>query len=221
MNKLKNKQKVFLVFTGIIIVGLALYYFYVLKDDGEEIYQNAERNVLIPYEENETETNETIEKVNNNIMVDVSGEVNEPGVIELEEGKRIKDAIELAGGLTNKADTTNINLAYKLEDGMKIQIPSKEEKNKTIQDNYISVDAGKNIENSEPNNIVKNKKSIININTANQKELETLPGIGESTAQKIIKYREEKGKFKKIEELKNVSGIGDAKFEKIKEYIKV
>lgn len=231
MNKFNNKT-MGIIFIIILIVGaVSIYYFFVIKDENLEIYQNeTERNVLIPYEDSNSETNKEETK---EIIVDISGEVKKPGVLELEEGDRIRDAIEEAGGLTEKADISEINLAYKLEDGMKIKIPNKKDnKNQTNQNNYISTDAGEDIKISNSNNSesnsngksdsnTKKQKSIININTASQAELETLPGIGQATAEKIIKYREEKGKFNKIEDLKNVKGIGDAKFEKLKDYIKI
>lgn len=114
---------------------------------------------------------------------------------------------------------------------MKIHIPTKEEKenaNKTgvsvseevkpIEENYIITSSGVTT-NSDESESTKNAK--VNINTATQAQLETLSGIGPSTATKIIAYRQENGKFKKIEDIKNVSGIGDSKFEKIKDYITV
>lgn len=230
MNKLNNKQKIFLIFTGLIVIGVSLYYFYIVKNNNDELYEETEKNVLIPYDEtNYTGNEEKVEETKNIILIDISGEVNKPGVVELEEGARIKDAIEMAGGITKNAYTSDINLAYKLEDGMKIKIPSKKEvkdsKNQVNENNYISTDAGENIKTSNSNSTsdsnTKMQKTIVNINTATQKELETLPGIGQATAEKIIKYREEKGKFNKIDDLKKVSGIGDAKFEKIKDYIKI
>ena len=106
----------------------------------------------------------------------------------------------------------DINLATKLEDGMKIYIPTKEEAELEKKNGSYSYNSGINSDanNSEKNNTSgKNISSKVNINTATKEELDTLPGIGESTATKIMNYREEKGKFKSIEEIKEVSGIGD------------
>ena len=221
MNKFNNKT-MGIIFIIILIVGaVSIYYIFVVKDENVEIYQNeTERNVLIPYEDSNEETSKEQAK---EIIVDISGEVKKAGVIELNEGDRIKDAIEKAGGLTKNADTSTINLAYKVEDGMKIKIPSKNEKKEKTEEEHISMDSGDNVKSSKSNSNINSeiKINIVNINTATEKELETLPGIGLATANKIIQYREEKGKFKKIEDLKNVKGIGDAKFEKIKDYIKV
>lgn len=122
------------------------------------------------------------------------------------------------GGLTEDADISNVNLAYVLDDGIKIKIPSNldiEEENVTTEDN------GENI--IEKNNTQENNTSSkgININKANTTELETLPGIGPSLASKIVRYREENGKFSTIEDLKKVNGIGDSKYENIKNLISV
>ena len=130
------------------------------------------------------------------------------------------------GGVKEDAYIEDINLAYKLEDGMKIYIPTKQEKDsnnimeipKTEEtEKYVTSSSGV----STKEETEKNEKQKININTATQTQLETLPGIGPSTAIKIITYRKEKGKFKTIEDIKEVNGIGDSKFEKIKDYITV
>ena len=106
-----------------------------------------------------------------------------------------------------------VNLAYKLEDGMKIYIPSNKDQEVQENNNISSI--------VESNTINKKANSKININTATQEELDSLPGIGPSTALKIINYRKEHGKFSKVEELKNVSGIGDSKFAQLKDLITV
>lgn len=185
---------------------------------------------------NTTENNNT--EVQNNIYIHIMGEVKNPGVVIAKEGDRIKDIIEKAGGTTEKADLKNINLAYKVEDGQKINIPNidenknenvfqkkDDEKNKSTTNNtnnenakninHITKSSGTSVIVDGNNNEAESKSSKVNINTATQTELETLNGIGPSTASKIIKYRNEKGKFKKIEDIKNVSGIGEAKFKKI------
>lgn len=127
------------------------------------------------------------------------------------------------GGVKEEAFTEDINLAYKLEDGMKIHIPTKQEKemDKVEEKEYISDSSG--VSNDHEMKIEKQntKNSKVNINTATQTQLETLCGIGPSTASKIIAYREEKGKFNKIEDIKEVHGIGETKFEKIKDFISI
>ena len=162
-------------------------------------------------------------------MVYITGEVKNPGIYELEENSRIKDVIEKAGGLKETADITDINLATILQDEDKITIPTKdktmEEKQNTerIQSNKQSktTEKSQNTTSISTNTTGKNQNTKVNINTATQTELETLPGIGPSTASKIVSYRKENGKFKSIEEIKKVNGIGESKYKKIKELIKV
>ena len=196
----------------------------------EEIVEgNMVENTVGNLEENEETTKEGTEK----IIVHVSGAVNKEGIVELEENSRISDAIDKAEGLKENADTKNINLAFKLEDGMKIYIPTIEEsreqneqngqsQNQTLMDEtskYVTSSSGVVQEEQTNGQSEQKKNEKININTATQTELETLPGIGPSTSLKIINYREENGKFKSIEEIKEVSGIGDAKYENIKDLI--
>lgn len=196
----------------------------------EEIVEgNMVENTVGNLEENEETTKEGTEK----IIVHVSGAVNKEGIVELEENSRISDAIDKAEGLKENADTKNINLAFKLEDGMKIYIPTIEEsreqneqngqsQNQTLMDEtskYVTSSSGVVQEEQTNGQSEQKKNEKININTATQTELETLPGIGPSISLKIINYREENGKFKSIEEIKEVSGIGDAKYENIKDLI--
>ena len=146
------------------------------------------------------------------IIVHVAGCVEHEGIVELEEDSRIADAIEKAGGATLDANMSKINLAYKLKDGQKIYVPSNIEDETTV-----ITEKGEGIEN-ETNDKQLNK---ININTATQTELETLTGIGPSMALKIIEYRSRNGKFTSIEEIMNVPGIGNAKYDTIKEEIEI
>ena len=141
----------------------------------------------------------------------ITGEVKNQGVIELEEGARIADAIEKAGGKTEQANLKNVNLAYQLEDGQKIYIPNINDIETEVIDDGASGIVGDTTA----------AQGIININKADENELQSLNGIGESLASSIVEYRKENGKFETIEDLKNVPGIGESKFENIKEYIKV
>lgn len=162
---------------------------------------------------------------NKKIIVHISGEVISPGVISLEEGARIVDAINMADGVTEEADLSKVNLAYVLEDAQKIYIPNineKEEKEivENIEDGVVISGSGTSNGNySNRGSNSKNENVKININTANVKELQKLSGIGESIALRIVTYRKENGKFNSIEDLKNVSGIGENKFNKIKNNI--
>lgn len=159
--------------------------------------------------------------------VDIKGEVLTPGIYSLDSNKRVIDVIEMAGGLTENADTSVINLSKKIKDEMVIIIYSKsevkefektKEKESQVQEKCIQKD-----ENSLKNDACISTDSKTNgkvsINTGTKEELMTLSGIGESKAQDIIKYREENGPFKNIEDIKNVSGIGESLFAKIKENI--
>ncbi|MGI6045425.1 MAG: helix-hairpin-helix domain-containing protein [Eggerthellaceae bacterium] len=139
------------------------------------------------------------------LFVYVSGAVEKPGVYELSMGTRVNDAVELAGGLTSDADLEAINLARMLEDGEQINIPHK---GSTTGSQTASQQGSTN-------------QGKVNINTASIEELESLPGVGEATAKKIVDERESNGRFKSIEDLKRVSGIGKKKFEKLKDQISV
>ena len=186
------------------------------KEENDTLYDtssNIEDLVENPSTNQNISSTESLKE--NSIVVYICGAVNESKVISLTENSRIIDAIEAVGGLTEDADLTNVNLAYLLEDGEKIYIPKKGEQNNeksiiTSGAYFISDD----LESSIP-------KTKVNINKAGQAELEGIPGIGPSTALKILEYRNQNGKFHSIEDIKNVSGIGDSKLEKIKEYITV
>lgn len=203
INKINNKKIIITIISVLVIVLLIVIN---LNSEGEE--------VIIESIETDTVVNQE-PKVVNKIMVHIIGCVNNPGVIEIQEDARIIDVIGEAGGLTAEADISKVNLAYKVKDAQKIYIPS-------IYDDdeieYITTENGSNV-------IIENRgeeaNAVVNINSATQTELETLPGIGPSTALKIVNYREKNGKFKSIEDIKQVPGIGDAKFEGIKDMLEV
>ena len=205
MELLNKKQKI--IVASLIAVMCMVIGYYIINKTEKYDYSALEKvdNVI---EENEVEEKEN--EMEEKIIIHITGEVEEGGIIELEKGARISDAIEEAGGITEEADLSNVNLAYSLNDGQKIKIPNINEKN---EEAIVEEKAGDNII------IEENKEEKININKATQTEIETLPGIGPSTALKIINYRNEHGKFKNVEDIKNVPGIGDTKFENIKEYI--
>lgn len=177
----------------------------------KEVIKETEDNIEQPVEEEK-------------IFVHITGEVNNPGVVILNKGSRIIDAINSAGGTTNKANISQVNLVFILEDGMKVDIPSIDDLKKETDFEYVtknSTDGEYDIVSGNDNNQSKTREILVNINTATQTELETLPGIGPSLALSIINYRNENGKFDSIEDIKNVSGIGESKFNKIKELISV
>ena len=222
MRDLDKKQKIVVIAILVIIAGAIIYY--VSGNDAEQY-----KNEILPYEENiientieKTKTAEMLEaEKEEEIIIYIAGEVNKEGVYSLPEDSRIADAIEQAEGLTEDAYTEDINLAYKLEDGMKIKIPNKsetqkqlEEQNANIEDSYITTESGASIQETQTKTSQK-----VNINTASQQELETLTGVGPSIASKIVEYRKQNGLFKTIDDIKNVSGIGDNKFESFKDEI--
>ncbi len=216
MKYINKKTKILLIIL-ISIIAIAVGY-YTYKNEKES--QNFIEQQNLEIEENKQEESS---KETEKIIVHVSGAVQNEGVIELEENSRIADAIEKAGGFREDAYTKDVNLAYKLEDGMKIYIPTMEEK----ENEKTNVIVESNIETENNNSSYsnasdgKNTNSKVNINTASKEELDTLPGIGPSTAEKIINYRKENGKFKSIEGIKDVSGIGDSKYENIKDMIEI
>ena len=226
MYELNKKQKIVILTLGVIIVIAFLYYIYTKYDDTVISTEEFEKENVIG---NLEETEEVTKEEDTKIIVYVSGAVNKEGIVELEENSRISDAIDKAEGLKENADTKNINLAFKLEDGMKIYIPTigesiaeneVNENNNMIDENSKYVTSESGVAQEENNGQTEEKKSEkVNINKATQTELEGLPGIGPATAIKIINYRNENGKFKNIEDIKEVSGIGDAKYENIKDLI--
>jgi competence protein ComEA len=187
----ENKDLVIKV-AAVALVIVAAFFVFLTKAD------NIEDEIQI-----ENEVAATEESVSSlDIFVDIGGAVKNPQVVKLPEGSRVEDAIKAAGGLTDKADLTEINRAAFLEDGEKVYIPEAYEEGETSS----SVSKG---------------DSRVNINTADSDELQKLNGIGPATAEKIIDYRDEHGRFSNIEDIKNVSGIGDKTFEKFEDDIKV
>ncbi|HEX8923424.1 MAG TPA: helix-hairpin-helix domain-containing protein [Patescibacteria group bacterium] len=197
-----------LLAAGIILVSLGIGWN--LKNEGVNKVEVSHQAIKVSPTAAAEEKNE--------IEVDVEGEVIHPGVYKLKKGDRVKEALVAAGGLALKADRkwveVNINQAELLKDGQKILIPSEGDrkeinlKSDSLNTKVLGVSS-------------QIKSKTININSASLEELDTLPGIGPSLAQRIINYREEKGGFKSAEEIKLVSGIGDKLFEKIKDEIEI
>lgn len=152
--------------------------------------------IIVPFFKKEKkvefiDSGSTISNLEDNYVVEIKGEVNKPGLYIVRSNSRICDVIELAQGFTKNADTSNINLASKVSDGMQIVVSS-----------YNGVKDGK-----------------VSINDASVAELITIPGIGEIKANAIVNYREKNGRFNNLEDLKKVSGISESLFEQIKDYI--
>ena len=215
-----NKKKIF-VFAIILLICPTILLVKDKLNSKDDIYVLTEESTV----SDENKNNDKKEKIedekeninNKEITVYVSGEVNKSGVVTLKEGDRLAVAVEKLGGTTKKADLNNINLAIRVKDEEHYIIPKIGE---AKQENLKDVNNTKDIENAEiKNENTEKDSSKININTATLEELDKLPGVGEATANKIISHREENGQFKTIEDIKNVNGIGDKKFEKMKELI--
>ncbi len=181
------------IIIAIFIILFALYGFFINNKQSNRQYNEIKNS------EKNLESNNIYDE--SEIFVHIDGEVMNPGLYEFSRDDRINDAISKAGGLTDNALMKNINLAQKLEDEMKILIPPKD----SNQENTIVEDSN---------------TTLVNINSATKSELMTLPGIGDVRAESIIKYREESS-FKKIEDLMNISGIGEKTFDALKELITI
>ena len=142
------------------------------------------------------------------LYVDVAGAVQTPGVVKLSEGARIDDALSAAGGLSDDADVSQLNRASKATDGLKVYVP------RVGEAGNPTVAVPSSSENSTPSS-----SGLVSINAGSQSDLETLPGIGPSTSQAIIDDRTQNGPFTSLEDLMRVSGIGEKKFEKMKDSI--
>ena len=218
-------RKQILIFSFIIIlIGSSIFsYFYFFKPDKKE----SKSSVLLSSVKSKKKKKVNKEE-NTEIMVDVKGEVLNSGIYTLKNGSRVIDAINMAGGITRNGDTSVLNLSKKLTDEMVIVVYSyyevdnfsktKEIEKNTLDNCVTGSDGIKNsacIDNQEDD--IENTK--VSINTGTVDDFLTLDGIGESKAKSIIEYREKNGLFTNVEDIKNVSGIGDSLFDKIKEDI--
>lgn len=204
MGSFTRKEQIGILIVVLVVMISAGYKFFLQdflkeKDDGFGLIENHMQDMNNGEDiiESADDSNEPYE-----IMVHVSGEVYRPGLVTLVNGDRVIDAVNLSGGLKNEADLDRINLAKKVQDEEKIHIPSIGEETSVSVEGLVTTE-GK-----------------ININTCTKSDLETLPGIGDKTADKILEYRNG-NTFKRIEDIMNVSGIGEKKFDSIKDLIVV
>ncbi|WP_083717923.1 helix-hairpin-helix domain-containing protein [Anaerosalibacter sp. Marseille-P3206] len=211
----KRQQIVILLLVVIVILitSISIYKKNVRFDDEINKLSSIDENELLNNSNNDSKELEedNVEENNGIIMVHISGQVYKPGLIELENGSRVIDAVNKAGGLKSEADIDRINLAKKVVDEEKIYIPK-------IGEEITGIDANTTTSSSECSTSKDTDK--ININTCSKEELMSLSGIGEVLATRIIEYRET-NTFKSIDDIMNVSGIGNKKFENIKDYITV
>lgn len=209
MEFLNKKQKI--AIAVVAIIALIFIGYYIISKAGKLEYIDLETEEAYDEEENKIEEKE--EEKEEYIIVHITGAVEKEGIVETKKGSRTSDVIKKAGGVTEEADLSKINLAYEVKDGQKIYVPNIQDPKDT---EYVSEDAGEAVIEGE-----NGKTEKVNINTATQAELETLDGVGPSTALKIINYRTENGKFKKIEDITNVPGIGESKFKSLKDSITI
>lgn len=203
-------HKLSIIAMVIILISGTIYYFYInTNTTPSAVTKNLESSVQQMNDNKENNIPKDPPKIEQTIMVDLKGEVKHPGVYPLKEGDRVMDVIKLAGGLTDKADDSQVNFAEHVKDEMIIFVPTK----------GVSINNQQNVSLGEKNNLTKSDK--INLNQADESQLENLPGIGPSKAEAIITYRNEKGAFQSVEDLKKITGIGDKTFEKLKESITV
>ncbi|WP_229711376.1 helix-hairpin-helix domain-containing protein [Pectinatus frisingensis] len=192
------RKQLIVLLTIIAIVAAITYY---VDESGKSVELEAAST-----NENMTVSPRTVEN-GNKLVVYVTGAVNSPGVIELPEGSRIVDAVNKCGGMNESADTENINLAQKITDAAQIKIPIRSENTNTVS---LSDGKSSSIDNNR-----------VNINTADESVLDTLPGIGPAMAKRIVEYRQNQGNFQSIDDLKKVRGIGEAKYIKLKDKITI
>ena len=226
----RHKKQIILVCLGLVLL-LVIGSFFICKNYTAE--NKEEKNIVLNTKKDIKKDEEEEEEVY--YQVDIKGEVINPGIYTVKEGSRVIDVIRLAGDLTEVADTSVLNLSKKVKDEMVIIVYSYDEvvnftatkeKEEIEQEACLSQNGIQNdacikdsTDDTSSSSVVISGK--VSLNTATLDELMTLPGIGESKAQAIIEYREEVGAFQNIEELKEVSGIGDAIFDQIKENITI
>ncbi|OWZ83938.1 helix-hairpin-helix domain-containing protein [Natranaerobius trueperi] len=211
MTKLNRKQYTIFAIIIVFVLSWFIYNFW-LNDSANELVisdlEGESKNQIleetISNDKNETEDEKNTQKV----VVYISGAVSTPGVFTLPEGSRVYQGIEMAGGKNEDALTEFLNLAALLQDGMHIHIPSEGEDMDQVNDDINMT-------------FYQEENSLINVNTANNNLLESLPGIGTVRAQNIIDYRENNGIFSTTDQIMEVNGIGQGIFSEIKELITV
>ncbi|MEH7505498.1 helix-hairpin-helix domain-containing protein [Neobacillus drentensis] len=206
---IEHKMSVLVV--AIIAIG-GFYYFYINEEPTPTPTNSLSIEEKFQGEEEETENKKSAKQpeLPEKIMVDVKGQIKLPGVYQANTGERVIDIIGRAGGLSDKADQGQVNFAEHVQDEMIIYIPAKGEEGLPSP-----ATSGGNQVTSGGNH----KESKININKADETELQNLPGIGPAKAAAIIEYRNTNGPFKAVEDLKNISGIGEKTFDKLKDLL--
>ncbi len=199
-----KKNKIKIVAVPVLVIAAVLFFW--LNSGSDEIKIDEGNSSAI---EEDGVFQQEVNSTQSHLYVDIGGEVMKPGVYEVSDGTRLFEVIDKAGGLTEDADIDGINRAETVQDGQKIMIGRHGENPDENRDSYSA------------NNVTDSGEGKVNINTADAAALQTIPGIGPSKADRIIEYRESEGKFNEIDDIKNISGIGNKTFESIKVYITV
>lgn len=197
------KENKIIVFAGIAVL---VFFLYSSLNKGDVVLTEKNPESLGMAEDWNAKKDEVVEEKPIIMMAEIKGAITQPGVYEIKEGGRVIDLIELAGGLKKEADAAAINFAMYVQDEMSIYVPR------------IGEEAPASLPVQETGEA---SKGSVDLNSAESAELETLPGIGPAKAEAIIEYRKTNGPFKTIEDLKEISGIGEKTFEKLKDLILV
>ncbi|KLV27341.1 DNA binding and uptake late competence protein [Niallia circulans] len=205
----KNKKMIFFCIGGIVLLLLYRFYpIFISSNEEEQIPQEnlfAERNIEEkPEEASEEDPPVTV------MLVDVKGAVKNPGVYEANDGERVNDMIEKAGGILKDGEKNAVNFAMKVTDEMIIYVPYIGEEGEAANGNAVGNETA-----------VPSNEGTVNINKASETELLELPGVGPSKAAAIVEYREQNGGFSTKEDLKNISGIGEKTYEKLESFISI
>jgi competence protein ComEA len=205
------KRKMTMITVAVAFVAGSIYFFSQQGEDPadtEDIFSVTAKEAEMEQSVNESSAEPEI------IKVDVKGAVKSPGIFTAQAGDRVIDLISAAGSFTEKADTDKVNFAQIIEDQMVIYVPEIGEEDKGDLENIQVGTSGDAVTKGTSG-------GLVNLNTATQEDLQTLTGIGPSKANAILEYRETAGKFKEVDELKQVTGIGDKTFERLRDSISV
>lgn len=205
------KRKMTMITVAVAFVAGGIYFFSQQGEDPaetEDIFSVTAKEAEMEQSVNESSAEPEI------IKVDVKGAVKSPGIFTAQAGDRVIDLISAAGSFTEKADTDKVNFAQIIEDQMVIYVPEIGEEDKGDLENIQVGTSGDAVTKGTSG-------GLVNLNTATQEDLQTLTGIGPSKANAILEYREKAGKFKEVDELKQVTGIGDKTFERLRDSISV
>ncbi|MBO4107440.1 helix-hairpin-helix domain-containing protein [Streptococcus suis] len=195
---------------AVVLVGTFLFFNQPAKSDQTGLTDFPQTEQTSSSQEQAEESSSETSEEPSQLVVDVKGAVEKPGLYTLEAGARVNDAVEAAGGLTSQADPKSVNLAQKLSDEAVVYVASKEENISVVASTTASSAISQ-----------KGNESKVNLNTATEADLQTISGIGAKRAADIIAYREANGGFQSVDDLNNVSGIGDKTMESIRPYVTV